>query len=66
MLFSRAALPGFMKQQLCVDNIKPSLRPWVINTLPGSLQEAIASAVRVEEQTEAGLTPEKLRKWEKQ
>ena len=65
MLFSQSEIPDAMKQDLMLDNLKPSLRKQVVATIPKTLEEVISNATYLEERAN-GLSSEKVKAWEKE
>ena len=65
MLLSQIPLPESFKRDMLLDNLKPSLRKAVLNTIPETVEEVIKNAAFLEERVN-GITPEKIKNWEQQ
>ena len=66
-MFSQISIPDAMKQDLLLENMKPSFRKQVIGTVPSNLEEVIANATFIEEKlVGTRATEQDLQRWDKQ
>ena len=65
MMFAHIAFPDVLKRNLLIDNMKPSLRTQILNSIPTTVEQVIENALFLEE-TAATVISEKIRGWEQQ